>query len=220
MSTRYNKFGADLSAAFTGARNRYNNALEAVENAERKLTIAKADTTHTADMVAATVAQREAQLRLARANLKEETAAAWGEFATTKARLTADLRAAVAADSAVNPNDVDAATMELLKSGVCRGSDFEALARRFDGNSTMTRLIGKYASDAAQNAHSAEERGRLQYIATNARTASDGILEAWDNLCSMCDAASGQKLPNAEPAYIQRMNAVFDSEIAPSLEAF
>lgn len=220
MATKYNKYGTDLSAAFTGARNRYNNALEAVENAERKLTIAKADTTHTADVVAATVAQREAQLRLARANFKEETAAAWAEFATTKSKLTADLRAAVENDSTVNPADVDGATLELLKSGICRGSDFEALARRFSGNNTMSRLIGKFAADAAQNAADASERGRLLSIASTARSASDGILEGWDSLCAMCDAASGQKLPNAEPAYILRMNAVFDTEIAPSLEAF
>lgn len=220
MSTKYNRFGTDLSAAFTGARNRYNTALEKVAEAERMLTRAKADRTHTADVVAANIAQREAQLRLAKANLKEESSAAWSEFSAIKNRLTADLRTAVAADNAVNPADVDGVTLELLKSGVCRGSDFEALARRFDGNPTMCRLIGKFAADAAQNAADATERGRLQYVAANAKTASDGVLEAWDNLCTMCDAASGQRVPNAEPAYIQRMNAVFDSEIAPSLEAF
>lgn len=220
MSTKYNKFGTDLSAAFTGARDRYNNALEAVENAERKLTIAKADTTHTADVVAANIAQREAQLRIAKAFLKEENSAAWAEFATIKNKLTADLRAAVAADNAVNPADVDGATLEILKSGVCRGSDFEALARRFDGNATMSRLIGKFASDAAQNAADAAERGRLQYIASAAKTASDGVIEAWDGLCSMCDACSGQRVPNADPAYIQRMFAAFDTEVAPTLEAF
>lgn len=218
--SKYRTYGNELKAAFVGARNRYNAAVEKVEDAEKMLSRAKADRTHDADYVAATVAQREAQLRLARANLKEETAAAWAEFATTKNKLTADLRAAVAADNAVNPADVDGATMELLKSGVCRGGDFEALARRFAGNATMSRLIGKFASDAAQNAADAAERGQLQYIATNARTASDGVIEAWDGLCSMCDACSGQRVPNADPAYIQRMFAAFDTEVAPSLEAF
>lgn len=218
--SKYRTYGNELKTAFTNARNRYNNALEAVENAERKLTIAKADRTHTPDVVAANTAQREAQLRLAQANLRAETAAAWGEFATTKSKLTDAIRAAVAADFTVNPADVDAATVEILKSGICRGSDYAALARRFDGNPTMCRLIGKYAADAAQNATDATERGQLQYIATNARSASDGVIEAWDSLCAMCDAASGQKLPNAEPAYVLRMNAVFDTEIAPSLEAF
>lgn len=220
MASKYNKYGTDLRTAFAGARDRYNTALEKVEDAERMLTRAKADRTHTADVVAANIAQREAQLRLAKANLKAENSAAWSEFSAIKNRLTAELRAAVATDSAVNPADVDGVTLELLKSGVCRGSDFEALARRFDGNNTMTRLIAKYASDAAQNATDIAERGQFQHIAANAKTASDGVLDAWDSLCSMCDAASGQRVPNAEPAYIQRMHAVFDSEIAPSLEAF
>ena len=220
MSTRYNKFGTDLKAAFVEARERYANALEKLEDAERMMSRAKADRTHTADVVAANISQREALLSLAKANLKAENNAAWIKFSAIKSRLTAELREAVKRDNAVNPADVDGATMELLKSGVCRGSDYEALARRFDGNNTMTRLIGKYASDAAQNATDASERGQLQYIADNARTASDGILEGWDSICAMCDAASGQKVPNAEPAYVLRMNAVFDTEIAPALEGF
>lgn len=220
MSTKYNEFGTDLKAAFVEARERYANALEKVEDAERMLSRAKGDTAHTADVVAANIAQREALLSIAKANLKAENSAAWIKFSVIKNRLTAELREAVAADNAVNPNDVDAATMELLKSGVCRGSDFEALARRFDGNNTMTRLIGKYASDAAQTATDASERGQLLSIASTARTASDGILEAWDSICSMCDACSGQRVPNADPAYVLRMHAAFDAEVAPALEAF
>jgi hypothetical protein len=50
----------------------------------------------------------------------------------------------------VVPEDIDANTLELLKSGILKDHEFFALAERFNNNGTMRRMIGKYAAERAE----------------------------------------------------------------------
>lgn len=68
-----------------------------------------------------------------------------------------ELAAAVDEAFRVNPEQIDSATLELLKSGICTPDEYGALLKKAasEGNVTMCRLIGKYANDAATAAQEA-----------------------------------------------------------------
>ena len=55
---------------------------------------------------------------------------------------------------AVDPSKLDTASMELLKSGIMRPEEFASMFNRAaqTGNTTMTRVIAKYAAEAAEAA--------------------------------------------------------------------
>ena len=57
---------------------------------------------------------------------------------------------------AVDPEKLDNSVLELLKSGILKPNDYERLfdSAQKDDNSTMMRLISKYASEAAEEAES------------------------------------------------------------------
>lgn len=78
------------------------------------------------------------------------------------------IQAAVTA-STVNPDEVDAAAMELLKSGIMRPADYDSMVRRYASNKTMTRLIARYCEDAAANEKNESARALFSTIATTAR---------------------------------------------------
>lgn len=55
---------------------------------------------------------------------------------------------------AVDPAKLDTASLELLKSGIMKPGEYSAMFNRAaqDGNITMTRMIAKYAAEAAEAA--------------------------------------------------------------------
>ena len=61
------------------------------------------------------------------------------------------LAAEITADYTADPEKIDAKALELLKSGVMTSTDYAAMLRKAleSGNHTMTRLVTKFAGDAA-----------------------------------------------------------------------
>lgn len=73
---------------------------------------------------------------------------------------------------AVDPEKLDMATLELLKSGIMRPAEYRRLFNiaAENGNATMTRLIAKYAMDAAADA--AKQYGETSVQARELRAIS------------------------------------------------
>ena len=70
--------------------------------------------------------------------------------------------------TAVNPEAVDMAALELMKSGIMRPTDYDSMLDKFSDNPTMTRLIAKYAEDAA-NAEKDNTTARAAFTAMQTR---------------------------------------------------
>ena len=68
--------------------------------------------------------------------------------------------AEVQARFAVDPAKLDQASLELLKSGIMKPSEYRAMFDRAvkTGNTTMTRIISKYAAEAANHYDAADPR--------------------------------------------------------------
>lgn len=98
--------------------------------------------------------------------------------------IRSELAKAIDADNMANPDDLDGNTLELLKSGILKPSEYGSLLDKFSGNATMSRMIGSYAeARAKEDGRSAEDRAALSYVAHNAQQATGGDrLEAFDVL--------------------------------------
>ena len=68
--------------------------------------------------------------------------------------IRSELEKALADAFAANPEHLDAATLELLKSGIMSADEYDRLMSKSttDNNPTMVRLIAKYANDRAEQA--------------------------------------------------------------------
>lgn len=102
----------------------------------------------------------------------------------------AEVEAAAKAGNLVDPAKLDAATMELLKSGILTGADYAKLAQdaRQAGNATMLRMIGKYAKEAADATTDSREETALRDVCTFcANDESAPYTIAIDKLCAVFD---------------------------------
>ena len=121
---------------------------------------------------------------------KEALTAAKRTFAGHADEMTG-IRKALAADIAAaniaSPDSMDMPTIELLKSGILTGNEYMNLLQKYAENPTMTRIIGKYAHDAA------EARGRnpgdkeattMRMAEYQARTnTGEEVLQNFDVVC-------------------------------------
>lgn len=87
-----------------------------------------------------------------------------------------DLAAELEKHYRADPAAIDAETLELLKAGILKPSEYSALYEKAGeaGNHTMQRLIGKYAQDAAdapdaKQRYTAEEASTLRIIGNDSR---------------------------------------------------
>lgn len=101
------------------------------------------------------------------------------------AKLRTDLQRELAKDNRADPEAVDTATMDLLKSGILNCDDYIGLFERHSGNRTMQRLIKSYAMTAADNMHNTDDRQRLKAVALGMNTDSE-TLHNFDVVAEVC----------------------------------
>ena len=70
--------------------------------------------------------------------------------------------------------------------------DYYKLAERFDENSTMLRLLAKFAKDAAENTDDRKSRAALNEIALTCADGLGSVMRSWDSISTIADYCSGQ----------------------------
>lgn len=101
-----------------------------------------------------------------------------------------ELESAIADAFAANPEHLDAATVELLKSGILSADEHNRLMSKAtaDDNPTMVRLIAKYAKDRADQADAdsnTEAARAFRAVAYNGNSVNgNSYLEAFDVMTS------------------------------------
>lgn len=102
----------------------------------------------------------------------------------------------------MNPADIDSNALELLKSGIMNVADYSAMLDRYSGNSTMLRLIGKYADELRQTITEASTRQQIAAIAIRAKESSTDEAGSWRELADAAKIYSGARSPRS-PGYGQ-----------------
>lgn len=138
----------ELSEAFVRARTEHRAIIEDYD-AKRAAVSAFGRVGSTDYQRLAAKAQAEAAFRAASDTVRGRVTTVWDTFDGAAGRIREDLAATLEAAGTLDPDAVDEAGIELLKSGLARSADFEALAERYadDDNMTMLRLIGKYGAE-------------------------------------------------------------------------
>lgn len=109
--------------------------------------------------------------------------------------IAGELKAAIDADTRINPADLDMATVEILKSGVLRPEEYRDLVERNANNPTMARMIGSYAAQRAETTTNHQERIML-LNAVEASKQMDGsdYLDSFNGLCVIYEKTAGNPM--------------------------
>ena len=182
--SEFNHFAKDLDTAFRAARGEYT----AVYN---ELTKAKENASAVGlDAVKKQIATL--QLQEAENKMRTETERIWAAFDAKAAELRGALASEVQASKCVDPTAVDAAGVELMKSGIMTADDYFSLAAKYDGNTTMLRLLSKYAADAAADEDNRKDRAALITLSRDGANGTGTTLRAWDDLMNVVNYCSGR----------------------------
>lgn len=113
-------------------------------------------------------------------------------------QIRAELADVLEDDHAATPDKLDLSTLELLKSGIMKASDYTRLfdKAKADNNYTMCKVIGKYAGDAAadkaKRSGESKEVSALRYVGWRSENETgDDRLKAFDNMTDLynrCEA--------------------------------
>lgn len=171
-------FLRELQAIYTETRSQYTTLNESVVKAEKQLERAQ-EKARGGDSIA------QARLEVARADLREAQDACRTEYGKMmndyNARIK-ELRGQFAdhlnKHYAASPDKLDAATMQLLGSGICTPSELAQLAERHKDNPTMLRVIASHAEKITDERNqSREDYMTCRGIAFKAAAAKDGSRE-------------------------------------------
>lgn len=148
--TKFNTYAKQAETIAKECMTEYQAAIERLKKAEQ----ARRDYPQRGGIVSADYAAKSARAEADYLEAKEAVRAAKAKMKAGKSELdrikkvlAADIESSYAAD----PTQMDSATVELLKSGILKASEYERLYNHAAkaGNPTMMRLIGKYANDRA-----------------------------------------------------------------------
>lgn len=210
--SKFKPYAERVNSIAKAAFDAYNEAARKLEKAEARYKEESSpykDPGHNNYEQQAKAARAKADMLEAQKALREAKNFMISETASIKA-VGRELQEAVTREYAAKGEEVDLATLELMKSGILKAPEYFTLyeAAQGNGNNTMCRLIGKYAGEAADKAPTKELQERLNTLATVAQhTPGKAHMDAFNVL----EDAFNRTANN--PAMMPRWGEITDSVI-------
>lgn len=186
--SKYNTYARRLNEAARGRFEEYTKAKEAYDAAKKKFD----DHPYRKYTIGTISAEQQASRARAEADyLTAKSALAGAEKhlrdgAAELEGIGAELRKTVNDNAQARPEQLDMATLELLKSGILRPAEYAKLLSDNAENATMARLIGSYAAQAAKAATERADHAVLARVTADSRMADgSAYLEAFDDLAAI-----------------------------------
>ena len=194
-------FLRELQTIYTETRSQYATLNESVVKAEKQLERAQ-EKARGGDSIA------QARLEVARADLREAQDAfriEYGKMMNNYNARVKELRGQLAdhlnKHYAASPDKLDAATMQLLGSGICSPDELFSLVERHKDSPTMVRIIGSYADKMIENRKNMEpgQINALQAVRNYAAVAKNGNreMEIFDTAVSTAAYGLGKHYSHA-----------------------
>lgn len=222
--SKYNTYARQLDAAFRSARDEYAKSYAELQAAQQANEDAGAwrpdDDAANKQLRVATTAL---ELNKAEAAFKITETKVWPEFDAKCKELRKELEKDVQKDGLANPDAIDANTVELLKAGVLTVEDYYSLAERYEGNSTMLRLLGKYALDESIASGDIKEAAALRMLSDNCKNGAGAVLRAWnelEGLASYCSGRGGNRNAATSPDMVVSMGKWWEELAGQAIENF
>lgn len=222
--SKYNTYARQLDTAFRSARDEYAKSYAELQAAQQANEDAGAwrpdDDAANKQLRVATTAL---ELNKADAAFKITETKVWPEFDARCKELRKELEKDVQKDGLANPDAIDANTVELLKAGVLTVEDYYSLAERYEGNSTMLRLLGKYALDESIASGDIKEAAALRMLSDNCKNGAGAVLRAWnelEGLASYCSGRGGNRNAATSPDMVVSMGKWWEELAGQAIENF
>lgn len=222
--SKYNTYARQLETAFRTARDEYAKSYAELQAAQQANEDAGAwrpdDDAANKQLRVATTAL---ELNKAEAAFKITETKVWPEFDARCKELRKELEKDVQKDGLANPDAIDANTVELLKAGVLTVEDYYSLAERYEGNSTMLRLLGKYALDESIASGDIKEAAALRMLSDNCKNGAGAVLRAWnelEGLASYCSGRGGNRNAATSPDMVVSMGKWWEELAGQAIENF
>ena len=210
--SKFKSYAERVNSIAKAAFDAYNEAARKLEKAEARYKEESSpykDPGHTNYEQQAKAARARADMLEAQKALRKAKNFMISETASIKA-VGRELQEAVSREYTARGEDVDLATLELMKSGILKPQEYFTLyeAAHRNGNNTMMRLIGKYAGETAGKAPTNELQERLNTLANVAQvTPGKEYMDAFNVL----EDAYNRTANN--PAMMPRWGEITDSVI-------
>ena len=220
---KFHIYAQRLDEAFKEAREQYAKSFSSLQEAQKKFDDAqKWHSGESPEERALSVAKAKIALTEAKQTFESTGPTIWANFTQQRAQIKKELESAVKEDGTASPDAVDTNALELLKSGIMTASDYISMVERFNDNATMTRMISKFARDAASGTDDLREKAALNAIAVTCADGLNSTMRAWDDLSRIADHCSGQFRKGAaeRPEHIINMGAHWEDLSADALERF
>lgn len=142
-------------------------------------------------------------------------------YSDTVEKLKQELSDAVDAATMVDPAAVDSNAMALLNSGIMNAADYKHMLYQFKDNSTMRRMIGKYAKDAAEaRKDDKSECTALRIMSNEAGRDSYNVKETFNAIANASVRYMGISSPE-RAGFAQQMQAHWnDGDIQEAISVF
>ena len=183
MSTKYNSYAQRLDIAFKAARDEYAAAYNAVEQARKAMQDAGQDALK---RQIATLQLQEAENKM-----RTETARIWTAFDAKAADFRRALEKEVQTSNLADPSAIDSNAVELMKTGVLTVDDYFSFADRYSENSTMLKLIGHFAREAAGSADDRKDKAALTVLAQDCAKGTGKTLNSMMTAANYCSGRGG-----------------------------
>lgn len=182
--SKYNSYARNLDAAFRAARDEHTAVYNELTKAKENASAAGLDA----------VRQQIATLQLQEAEkkMRQETERIWSVFDAKAAELRSALEKEVQTSNLADPSAVDGNAVELMKTGVLTVDDYFSFADKYSENSTMLKLIGHYAKEAADSADDRKDKVVLTVLAQDCAKGTGKTLKAWDSMMTAANYCSGR----------------------------
>ena len=221
--SQFNIYARKLDTAFKEARSEYNAAFHALECAQQASRDANAwRPGDSAEEKQVRTARAALKLHDAEATFNEVSTRVWDNFKATRRTIRAELEQAVRAANIANPDAIDNNALELMKTGVLSPADYSAFMERFDSNSTMLKLVGHYAAEAAKTTDNRREAAALNAIALDCQSGEGAAMRAFDDLSKASDYCRGERYEGDKfrPEHTANMSEYWDSLAGEAVENF
>lgn len=136
-------------------------------------------------------------------------------------KLRADFRGKVAEEYTIDPGRIEPEVVEIMKTGIMKTADYESMAKRYENNETMRRMVAMYAGKYAETVDNTEERARLAAL-QHVESEAEQIMREYETLLNSAKIFSGFShgdFTTNSIGYIARMHEAFDTELRDTLRS-
>lgn len=193
--SKYNNYAQRLNIAFCEAREEYNKAWYALQEAQVRLEKAKGSSDEVERRNAEIAANRAARDFdvISKRTAGTNASTPWERFDSTVKELTKALKAELEGDFALDAGEMDHGAVELMKSGAMSGNDYVLMAEKFAGNHTMKCIMKPFLHEAMRNEQDYQKRQSLIEAIEKTKNDSVQIMDTWNSLLDTAKIYSGRR---------------------------